>query len=53
VYCKPIQEPNDDFILASAVMLVRQVINEQFGEGPDSEMSRLPLMALASLIPQI
>jgi hypothetical protein len=53
VYCKSIQEPNDDFMLANAVMLVRQVINsEQFGEGPYSEMSRLPIMALASLIPQ-
>ena len=54
MYCKSIQEPNDDFMLAGAVMLVRQVSNsKQFGEGPYSEMSCLPLMAFAGLIPQI
>jgi hypothetical protein len=54
VYCKSFQESNNDFMLASAVMLVRHVSNlEQFGEGPYSEMSRLHLMVLASLIPQI
>jgi len=53
VYCKSIQELNDDFMLASALMLVRLVSNpEQFGESPYSEMSRLPLVALASLHPQ-